>query len=99
MIFARFIPFVRTFAPVFAGVGKMKYSTFVFFDIIGALLWSTSIALSGFFLGNIIPNIDKYVLPIILAIILVSISPSIIYIITSKTKKIIKKRKEKKLLI
>lgn len=96
MIFARFIPFVRTFAPMLAGVGKMSYKTFIFFDITGALLWSTSVTLAGFFLGSVIPNIDKYILPIIFIIIIASISPSIIYAITAKTKNVIKKRKERK---
>lgn len=96
MILARFVPFVRTFAPMLAGVGKMKYTTFLLFDIIGALLWSASLTLAGFFLGNVVPSIDKYVLPIIIGIVLISMAPSAIYVLTSKTKKIIKRRRARR---
>jgi membrane-associated protein len=76
MIVAKFLPFVRTFAPIFAGVGKMNYKIFFFYDLIGAFLWTTSLPLAGFYLGKLVPGFDKYVLYIVLGIILISILPS-----------------------
>lgn len=95
MILARFVPFVRTFAPLLAGVGKMDYKRFLFFDILGSFFWSISITLIGFFLGNIIPNVDKYVLPIIFGIIIVSLLPSIIFALRQQTLKYLKKKHSK----
>ena len=75
IVLARFIPIVRTFAPIVAGVGKMKYSQFLFFNLMGGLVWGLGMPLLGYFLGNTIPNIDHYLLPIILVIIFVSVAP------------------------
>lgn len=77
IILARFMPVVRTFAPVVAGVGKMNYFTFLTYNIVGGLLWAVGLTLAGYFLGSIIPNVDHYLLPIIGLIILLSISPAI----------------------
>lgn len=76
MIVAKFIPFIRTFAPIFAGVGKMNYRVFFIFDLIGAIVWTVCLPLSGFYLGKLIPGFDKYVVYIVLIIILVSVLPS-----------------------
>ena len=84
IIIARFIPVVRTFAPILAGVGKMQYSTFLFFNVIGAIIWAIGVTMLGYFLGNAIPGIDKYLLPIIVFIILVSILPGIIHVLKNK---------------
>ncbi|PJE50709.1 MAG: hypothetical protein COV29_03165 [Candidatus Yanofskybacteria bacterium CG10_big_fil_rev_8_21_14_0_10_36_16] len=81
IIIARFMPFVRTFAPILAGVGEMKYSKFVFYNIAGGFLWTFGLSLGGYYMGNIIPNADKYILPIVLAIIVVSILPTAIHIL------------------
>jgi membrane-associated protein len=77
IIFARFIPVVRTFAPVIAGVGKMPYRSFIFFNLIGALIWAVGVTLLGYFLGSVIPDIDKYLLPIAVFIIAISIAPAV----------------------
>jgi membrane-associated protein len=87
IVLARFIPFVRTFAPILAGVGKMHYKTFLSYNIIGGLLWAISIPIAGFFLGRLIPDIDKYLLPIILGIIVLSVAPSLYHLIRSRKKK------------
>lgn len=84
IILARFMPIVRTFAPIVAGIGSMRYSTFFAYNIIGGLLWTVGITLLGFFLGRVIPDVDKYLLPIILIIIIVSISPSILHLYHEK---------------
>ena len=87
IILARFVPIVRTFVPIIAGVGKMHYKTFVSYNIIGGVLWGAGITLLGYFLGQKIPNIDTYLLPIILLIIIISILPGVFSIICGKIKK------------
>jgi membrane-associated protein len=77
IILARFVPIVRTFVPILAGVGNMHYKTFVIYNILGGILWGLGIPLLGYFLGENIPNIDAYLIPIILLIIFASILPSI----------------------
>ncbi|MBI2632887.1 MAG: VTT domain-containing protein [Parcubacteria group bacterium] len=84
IIVARFIPVVRTFAPILAGIGKMHYPSFLLYNIIGALVWATGVTFLGYFLGNAIPGIDKYLLPIILFIIVVSILPGVMHILRNK---------------
>lgn len=71
IILARFIPIVRTFAPLVAGVGKMPRKRFFAFNIIGGILWGGGVTLLGYLLGNSIPGLDKY---IALTIILVTIA-------------------------
>ncbi|HCJ45613.1 MAG TPA: hypothetical protein DHV33_01720, partial [Candidatus Moranbacteria bacterium] len=84
MIFlARFMPIVRTFAPIVAGVANMKYTTFFFYNVIGAFVWTVLLTLLGYFLGNVI-DVDKYLLPIILIIIILSFLPAITAYIREK---------------
>ena len=75
IVLARFVPIVRTFAPILAGVGKMPYRTFVLFNVVGGLLWAVGVTLLGYALGEMIPDIDRYLLPIIALIILISFIP------------------------
>lgn len=77
VILARFIPVVRTFVPVLAGIGKMPHQNFFFSNIIGGACWSVGLPLLGFGLGASIPDIDHYLLPIILMIVFVSFIPVI----------------------
>lgn len=84
IILARFMPIVRTFAPIIAGVGTMKYPVFLFYNIIGAALWATGLPLAGYFLGNTIPDVDKYILPIVILIIIASIAPPVIHILKNE---------------
>jgi membrane-associated protein len=81
IVIARFIPIVRTFAPIVAGVGKMKYSTFISYNIIGGVLWGIGVPLTGYFLGSAIPNIDRYLIPIIFGIIILSVLPGVYHFI------------------
>jgi len=78
VVFARFMPIVRTFAPIFAGIGNMKYPLFVTYNILGAAAWTCSMSLFGYFLGKKVANADKYVLPIIVGLIVVSMLPGVI---------------------
>lgn len=75
IVFARFVPVVRTFAPIMAGVGGMSYPTFARYNILGAMLWAVGLTSAGYLFGNIIPDADRYVLPVIGLIILISFIP------------------------
>lgn len=77
IILARFIPVIRAFAPVVAGVGEMKYRRFVIFNLFGGVLWAIGVTLAGYYLGNLIPDVDKYLLPIIGLIVIASILPAL----------------------
>jgi membrane-associated protein len=76
LVLARFIPAGRTFVPIAAGAAKMRYRTFLTFNALGGLLWGIALPLLGFTLGKTIPNIDKYLLPAIGVIIILSILPA-----------------------
>ncbi|MBI5022747.1 MAG: VTT domain-containing protein [Candidatus Magasanikbacteria bacterium] len=84
IILARFMPIIRTFAPILAGVGKMRYGAFLSYNIVGGFLWSIGLSGLGYFLGSTIPNVDKYLLPIIVLIILLSIAPSVYHILKDR---------------
>ncbi len=79
IILARFMPVVRTFAPVLAGVGEMRYSTFFSYNIIGGFLWAVGLSLLGYTLGSVIPNIDRYIAPIVLSVIIISVIPPVLH--------------------
>ena len=84
VILARFMPIVRTFAPILAGVGRMHYRTFLFYNIVGGLLWGAGITLGGYYLGSVVPNPDRYLFPMIAAIIVTSFLPPVIHILRTK---------------
>jgi membrane-associated protein len=86
IILARFVPIIRTFVPILAGVGKMNYRTFFTFNIIGGVLWGLGIPLLGYFLGENIPNVDTYLIPILLFIIIASVTPTLFSFICSRIK-------------
>ena len=77
IILARFMPIVRTFTPILAGGGEMPYRTFFVFNVAGGALWTLGLTLAGYILGQSVPNPDRYILPIVLAIIVVSILPPV----------------------
>lgn len=78
IILARFMPIVRTFAPLVAGVAGMSYRTFAVYNIVGGTLWVVLMAGIGYVLGRSIPNIDKYIHIVIAVVIFLSILPGII---------------------
>lgn len=75
IVLARFVPVVRTFTPILAGVGGMPYRIFFKYNVVGGVLWGAGGTLLGYFLGAVVPNIERYLLPIILGIIFVSFLP------------------------
>ena len=79
IILARFMPIIRTFAPIVAGMGDMNYRVFFLYNIIGGFLWAVGISLMGYVLGSTIPGIDRYLIPIILGIIVLSLLPPIFH--------------------
>lgn len=85
IVLARFVPAIRTFAPIVAGASKMRYRTFLLFNIIGAFLWAVCLTYLGYLLGEQFERmgleIDHILLPIIALILLLSIMPAIIHLI------------------
>lgn len=81
IILARFIPIIRAFAPVVAGAGKMNYKRFVAFNLVGGILWAIGVTLAGYYLGSLIPDVDKYLLPIVALIVIASILPGLHHIL------------------
>jgi len=86
IIFARFMPIVRTFAPFVAGVGAMTYSRFVVFNVVGAVLWVGLFTVLGYFFGNI-PAVEENFTLVILAIIGLSVAPPVIEYLRGRSKK------------
>jgi membrane-associated protein len=78
IIIARFMPIVRTFAPVVAGVGRMEYRAFLSYNVIGGVLWIWSMLLTGWVLARTVPGVAKHVEKIILLVVFLSVLPGII---------------------
>jgi membrane-associated protein len=78
IVLARFIPAVRTFAPILAGIGSMRYRTFVTYNVVGALLWAVGVTALGYTLGKTVHGIDRYLLPVILVIAALSAVPVVL---------------------
>lgn len=81
MLFAHFVPVVRTFLPPVAGVGHMNRSQFFIYDAIGDIAWATSVTLVGYWFGTKIPNIDKYAEIAILGVVVIVLGPTIYHVI------------------
>ena len=79
IILARFMPFIRTFAPIVAGAVEMPFRRFFTFNVIGGLLWGVGVTLAGYYLGQAIPGIDRYFLVVVGAVILVSALPAALH--------------------
>ena len=86
IVIARFMPFARTFAPVVAGVGRMRYRRFLAYNVAGGFLWVWSLTLLGFFLGRAIPDVDRYVHLIIAVVVLVSVAPGLLKLVQQRRK-------------
>jgi membrane-associated protein len=88
IILARFIPIVRTFVPLIAGVAKMEYKTFMTYNVIGGLLWTSGVTYTGYFLGKWLTRmgieVDTILLPIVLAILVLSVLPAAYHLLKDK---------------
>lgn len=88
VVLARFVPILRTLAPILAGVGTMSYAQFISYNALGALLWGAGVVSAGYFLGSLIPGIENYLLPISLGIIVLSLLPivwkSVLHVATAR---------------
>ena len=78
IIIARFMPIVRTFAPVVAGVGGMTYRRFAAFNVVGAILWVVSMTMTGYLLARAVPNIDHHIHIVVAVVIALSLLPGLI---------------------
>jgi membrane-associated protein len=87
LVLARFMPIVRTFAPILAGVGRMEYRKFFAYNLLGGALWTILLPLLGFFLGRTVPDVDRYLLPIVLFIVIASFVPSLFELFRQRNKK------------
>lgn len=75
IVLGRFVPIVRTFAPIVAGVVEMNYRTFVMYNILGAFAWATGVTTIGYFLGATVPWVGEYLTPILIAIVFATLIP------------------------
>lgn len=80
-LLAHWLPVIRTFAPLLAGVGKMRYRTFAIFDAAGDIAWAAAVTLLGYFIGTRIPNIDHYIMLAVVAAVVVSFSPTVYHLV------------------
>jgi membrane-associated protein len=85
IILARFMPIVRTFAPVVAGMGRMDYRRFLYFNVVGGALWVASMTLIGYYLGQI-PGVREHIEIVIVVVIFLSILPGIIAVLRERSK-------------
>lgn len=79
LVFGRLVPIVRTFAPIVAGMADMPYSLYTLYNILGALLWGGVITMIGYYIGGLFPNASEFVLPVVIAIVLISVIPGVVH--------------------
>ncbi len=86
IVLAQFMPIIRTFSPVTAGVAELEFRTFMTFNIIGAIAWIGSMLFTGYFLGRYIPGIGEHIEVVVLVVIFISVLPGIISTVRSRRK-------------
>ena len=87
IVIARFVPIVRTFAPVVAGVGQMEYRRFIFYNVAGGIGWVTSMTWAGYGLGRVIPNLGSYIHLVVGIVIVLSVIPIVIEILKERRRR------------
>jgi membrane-associated protein len=93
ILFARFVPIVRTFVSVMAGVGRMDKRSYLIYNILGAFLWAGSVTLAGYFLGSKIPGLDKYIGWTIMAAVLLTFGVSFGHVLRDPQSRLLLKQK------
>jgi membrane-associated protein len=84
IVIARFVPIIRTFAPVVAGVGEMPYRRFLLYNVVGGLGWVLSMTWAGYLLGSVVPNIDRHIHVVVIVVIVLSLIPIAVEIIRER---------------
>lgn len=87
IVIARFVPIVRTFAPVVAGVGQMAYRRFVFYNVAGGVAWVTSMTWAGYLLGRSVPNIGDHIHVIVIVVIVLSVIPIVVEMLRERRRR------------
>ncbi len=87
IIIARFMPIIRTFAPVVAGAGTMSYPRFATYNVVGGAGWVASMTLAGYFLGKAVPDLDRHIHLVVAAVIFLSLLPAIIAYLKARLQK------------
>lgn len=87
IVIARFVPIIRTFAPVVAGVGTMEYRRFLVYNVVGGVGWVTSMTWAGYLLGRAIPNIGEYVHVVVVIVIVLSVIPIVVEIVRERRRR------------
>jgi membrane-associated protein len=87
IVIARFVPIIRTFAPVVAGVGQMEYRRFIFYNIAGGVGWVVSMTWAGYLLGRAIPNIGSHIHVVVGIVIVLSVIPIVIEIVKERKRR------------
>jgi membrane-associated protein len=93
IIIARFVPIVRTFAPVVAGISKMPRGKFFSYNIVGGVLWGTLLPSIGYYLGSRMPWLENYVEPVIVTVVIVTILPPLIHLLRQEAFRVAVKAK------
>jgi len=87
IVIARFVPVIRTFAPVVAGVGQMEYRRFVLYNVAGGLGWVISMTSAGYLLGRAIPNIGSYIHLVVAIVVVLSVLPIVFEIVRARARR------------
>jgi len=87
IVIARFVPIMRTFAPVVAGVGQMEYRTFVFYNVAGGVGWVTSMTWAGYLLGQVVPNIGERIHIVVAVVIVLSVIPIVVELVRERRRR------------
>lgn len=87
IVIARFVPIVRTFAPVVAGVAPMEYRQFVLYNVVGGVAWVTSMTWAGYLLGQAVPNINDHIHKVVVIVILLSFIPIVVEVVRERRRR------------
>jgi membrane-associated protein len=87
IVIARFVPIVRTFAPVVAGVGVMEYRRFLTFNVLGGIGWVASMTWAGYLLGHVIPNINRHIHIVVIVVIVLSVIPIVVEVLRERRRR------------